>query len=131
MDQDEANNSVAPPTPLPISREVSEPLVPKELESKPASPKPHPLSISFQPPSPAPAVDDGLDDALKPADDTLDAVVPDITADINIDMSELGPDGEAFEGVNDLSQLQASDDLLGGPLLDQAMEEDPFTGTSS
>ncbi|KAF7799318.1 hypothetical protein EIP86_010550 [Pleurotus ostreatoroseus] len=132
MDQDETANSVAANTPAPISREVSEPLAPKE-ESKPASPKPHPLSMSFQPPSPTPAPDDGLDDALKPADDALGIAVPDLTADsMNLDISGLGPDGEPFEGANDLSQLQASDPILGGPLLDQeAMEEDPFTNPPS
>lgn len=131
MEQDETANSVAANTPAPISREVSEPLIPKE-EPKPVSPKPHPLSMSFQPPSPTPAPDDGLDDSLKPTDDNLVISVPDITpVSLDLDMSDLGPDGEAFEGANDLSQLQASDSLLGGPLLDQeAMEEDPFNGAS-
>ncbi len=131
MDQDEATNSIAPDaTPMPISREVSEPFVPKE-ESKPASPKPHPLSISFQAPSPTPVPDDdGLDESLKPSEGTLVGGVGDITADISLDMSEMGPDGEPFEGANDMSQLQATDALLGGPLLDATMEEDPFSTTS-
>ena len=127
MDQDEAPNSMAPPTPMPVSRDASEPLVPKE-ESKPASPKPHPLSVSFQPPSPTPAPDDGLDDALKPIEDDISGVVPEISADMDLDISGLGPDGEAFEGAGDLSQLQASDSLLGGPLLDDTMDDDPFSG---
>lgn len=126
MDQDEATNSMAPPTPVPMSRDTSEPLAPKE-ESKPASPKPHPLSVSFQPPSPTPVPDDGLDDALKPTDDEMNGVVSEINADLNLDISGLGPDGEPFEGAGDLSQLQASDSLLGGPLLDDAMDDDPFT----
>ena len=130
MDNDEATNSAAPPTPVPISREVSEPLPPKE-GSKPATPKPHPLSVSFQPPSPTPVEDDNdLEVSLKPVDDSLDVVVPDLTEEMTLDISGLGPDGEAFEGANDLSQLQASDALLGGPLLDEAMDEDLFTGAT-
>ncbi|KAJ3556060.1 hypothetical protein NM688_g2236 [Phlebia brevispora] len=132
MDQDEATGSVAANTPVPASREVSEPVVPKE-ESKPATPKPHPLSISFQPPSPTPATDDGLEDSLKPTRDALSSAVPDITPDsMSIDMSGLGPDGEPFEGTNDLTQLHPSDAILGGPLLEQeGMQEDPFTGPSA
>ena len=127
MDQDEITNSVAP-TPLPISREVSEPLPIRE-ESKPATPKPHPLSVSFQPPSPTPAAeDDGLDESLKPAEENLGAVV----GDMELDMAHMGPDGEPYENVGDLSQLQAADTLLGGPsLLGDVMEEDPFVGTES
>lgn len=127
MDQDEITNSVAP-TPAPISREVSEPL-PLPEESKPATPKPHPLSVSFQPPSPTPAAeDDGLDESLKPAEGTLGTVVD----DIELDMAQIGPDGEPFEGVGDLSQLQASDTLLGGPsLLGDVIEEDPFAAADT
>lgn len=131
MDQDEGNNSVAPEsTTAPASREVSEPLQPKE-ESKPATPKPHPLSVSFQPPSPSPPppqdVDDGLDDSLKPAEGNLDGTVDVIEAELSLDMSQIGPDGEPFEEANEISQLQASDPLLGGgALLDETMEDDPF-----
>ncbi|KAI0706146.1 hypothetical protein BC835DRAFT_8738 [Cytidiella melzeri] len=128
MDQDEITNSVAP-TPAPMSREVSEPpQIPRE-ESKPATPKPHPLSVSFQPPSPTPVVeDDVLDESLKPLEETVDPVDEGVD-DVGLDMSQMGPDGEAFEGVGDLSQLQATDALLGGPsLLVDAMDEDPFAG---
>lgn len=130
MDQDEANTSIAQ-TPVPPSREVSEPL-PMREESKPATPKPHPLSVSFQPPSPTPAPeDDGLDESLKPSEGNLDASVEDITPDLDIDLSQIGPDGEAFEAAGDLSQLQAEDALLGGPLLDQVMDDDPFAGDAT
>lgn len=127
MDQDEVATSAAPET-TPASRDVSE-IVQfdvKEESLKPASPKPHPLSISFQPPSPTPVTDDALDDALRPAGD-LQVVVgaADLDPDMSLDMSQMGPDGEAFEGAQDLSQLQSSDELLGGPLMDQSME-DPF-----
>lgn len=132
MDQDEGNMSIAPESATaPASREVSEPLQPKE-ESKPATPKPHPLSVSFQPPSPSPPppeADDGLDDLLKPTEGNLGGVVDPIEGDLGLDMSQIGPDGEAFEAANDMSQLQATDVLLGaGPLLDEAMGEDPFAG---
>lgn len=130
MDQDEVVTSVAP-TPAPASREVSEPLAPRE-ESKPATPKPHPLSVSFQPPSPTPAPeDDGLDESLKPSEGTLVAGVDDMNPELDIDMAAIGPDGEAFESTGDLSQLQATDALLGGPLLDEAMEDDPFAEATS
>ena len=132
MDQDDTNNSVVQTpaqTPAPVSREVSEPLAPRE-ESKPATPKPHPLSVSFQPPSPTPVPDDdGLDESLKPSESNLDSGV--IDADLTLDMSQMGPDGEAFEGANDLSQLQADDPLLGGPLLDEVMEDDPFSSAAT
>ena len=134
MDQDEGNASVAPDsTTAPASREVSEPAQPRE-ESKPATPKPHPLSVSFQPsPSPSPQ-DDGLDDALKPSEglDGAMAGLEGMEADLALDMATMGPDGEPFEGAGDLSQLQATDALLGGgSLLDQSMEDDPFAGQSS
>jgi hypothetical protein len=130
MDQDEMANSVAP-TPAPISREVSEPL-PIPEEAKPATPKPHPLSVSFQPPSPTPAPDDdGLDDSLKPTEGNLDTVIDDMEGGIELDISQIGPDGESYEGVGDLSQLQATDVLLGGPLLDAVMETDPFAGAEA
>ena len=128
MDQDEGNASVAPESvTTPASREVSEPVQPKE-ESKPATPKPHPLSVSFQPPSPSPPPpDDGLDESLNPTEGNLDDIVGPIEGDLTLDMSQMGPDGEAFEGANDMSQLQASDALLGaGPLLDDTMGDDPF-----
>jgi len=129
-------------------------VIPKE-EVKPSSPKPHPLSVSFAPP---PAEEDELDASLQPTllegadaagvvelsgdlevgdltgDMSVDPLVGldvgDIGGDISLDMSAIGPDGEAFEGAQDLNQLQASDALLGGPLLDQTMEDDPFATVS-
>ncbi|GJE87556.1 hypothetical protein PsYK624_036390 [Phanerochaete sordida] len=126
MEQDDENKSVVPDSvTAPASREVSEPLQPRE-ESKPATPKPHPLSVSFQAPSPSPPPqDDALDDSLKPAEGVLDG-------DLALDMTGMGPDGEAFENAGDMSQLQSGDALLGGgPLLDEAMEDDPFSNGQS
>lgn len=125
MDQDEAGtNSIVPDT-APASREDTEPPTIKGEESKPATPKPHPLSISFQPPTPPPVLDDGLDASLQPTEGVLDGVVGDIGGDIALDLTEIGPDGEPFEGADELSQLQAADALLGGPLIDETMD-DPF-----
>ena len=122
MDQDEAAGSTAPDmTPGPMSRDVSEPApAPPDADdpTKP-SPKPHPLSISFQPPTPTPQADDDvLDESLLPQEGELGGTM-------GLDMAGMGPDGEPFESSGDLSQLQQSDALLGGPLMDQSME-DPF-----
>ena len=46
--------------------------------------------------------------------------------DMSLDMTGMGPDGEQFEGAQDVSQLQPTDALLGGPLMDDAMG-DPFS----
>ena len=44
---------------------------------------------------------------------------------MHMNMADLGPDGEPFEGAGDLLQVQEGDDLLGGAgLLDQT--GDPF-----
>lgn len=137
IDQDEAATSVAPET-TPVSRDVSEPLVPKD-ESKPATPKPHPLSISFQPPTPTPGPEDALDDSLKPLEGVLgtDALDDSLTplegglgadalgAEITLDMSQMGPDGEPFEAAQNTTQFQADDSLLGGALMDETID-DPF-----
>ncbi|KAH8099398.1 hypothetical protein BXZ70DRAFT_297318 [Cristinia sonorae] len=123
MDQDDVpNRDSAVPDTTPVSRAESEMAVSKaEDDSKPASPKPHPLSVSFQPPSPTPADEDVLDEALQPIP-TEDVV---ISGDITLDLADMGPDGEPFEGTEDLSQLQAGDDILGGPLMDNSLT-DPF-----
>ena len=134
-DQDEAAGSnAAEMTPAPISRAVSEPAPSRppgkdedDGQSKPASPKPHPLSISFKPPTPTPGPDDdGLGDALRPPQEGVDDFDADMGGDMSLDMTGMGPDGEQFEGAQDMSQLQPTDALLGGPLMDEAMG-DPFT----
>ena len=139
-DQDEGAASNA--TPGPLSRDVSEPAPGLPAAdgdggvSKPATPKPHPLSISFQPPTPTPApddVDDARAESLRPPEEPEgeDGGAEDTDQDgqlaqMSLDMGAMGPDGEAFEGVSDLSQLQQTDALLGGPMMDEAMVEDPF-----
>ncbi|KAH9834991.1 uncharacterized protein C8Q71DRAFT_710863 [Rhodofomes roseus] len=132
IDQDEVNTSVAPETAA-ASRDVSE--MPMGLKddspSKPGTPKPHPLSMSF---TPGLDTDDALDESLKPREGELDAAVgADGMGDmggITLDMTGVGPDGEPFEGAS-LSQLQSDDALLGaGSLMDSNLE-DPFAPPSS
>jgi hypothetical protein len=96
--------------------------VPKDTEdllSKPPSPKPHPLSMSFQPAS-EPSMDAGdvLDDSLKLLDSTMDSVVVGRSENVTVedvdalDMPVLGPDGVAFESVHNISQMEGEDDLV-------------------
>ena len=122
MDQDDTpNRDSAIPDTTPVSRAESElPVSKVDDESKPATPKPHPLSVSFQPPTPPAGGDDDLDESLQPMQ-TED----DITADIGLDLTDIGPDGEPFEGAADISQLQPGDSILGGPLMDENLG-DPF-----
>ena len=132
VEQEDQAASVAPE---PISRDVSEPILPKEeLPSKVSSPKPHPLSISFGPPIPSeqPDDDDGLSGALQGLEDDLAGAVgvadPLSTADlVDLDLAQLGPDGTAFDGAGDLTQLQSADSILRGDIvLDATMSDDPF-----
>ncbi|KAF8274003.1 hypothetical protein EI94DRAFT_1794655 [Lactarius quietus] len=131
VEQEDASQSIQPDT---ASRDVSEPIIPKdELPSKVSSPKPHPLSISFQPPLVSEQVGDGLDNPLQGLEDDLtgqvdvgDTLVP---ADlVDLDLSQLGPDGTAFEAAGDLTEMEPGDNLLvGGNILDAGMADDPFT----
>ncbi|KAI0003768.1 hypothetical protein BJV74DRAFT_763998 [Russula compacta] len=135
VEQEDATQSVPPE---PISRDISEPILPKEeLPSKVSSPKPHPLSISFGPPLPSEQGDDGLSGALQGLEDGLagqvDVADPLGTTDlVDLDLSQLGPDGAAFDTTGDLTQLQAADSILGGDIvLDGSMPDDPFVIPSS
>src|SRR6266850_2852750 len=130
VEPEDATQSVPPE---PISRDVSEPILPKEeLPSKVSSPKPHPLSISFGPPLPSEQADDGLSGALQELEDDLAGAVD--VADplgqtdlVDLGLSQLGPDGAAFEAAGDLTQLQSADDILGADIvLDATMSDDPF-----
>jgi hypothetical protein len=121
IDQDEPAASVGPE----VASIASDSVPPKDSEdtlSKPPSPKPHPLSISFQPTS-EPSMEhagDDLDASLKPLEGSMDAVAVDgvNVEDVNpvdvegLDMSVLGPDGTAFESAHDLSQMEAADALV-------------------
>ena len=117
----------------PISREMSEPIIPKELPSKVSSPKPHPLSISFAPDLAPEQADDGLSGALQGLEDELAGQV-DVVADplgttdlVDLDLSQLGPDGTTFGDGADLTQLQSADSILGTDMvLDTSISDDPF-----
>ena len=125
------------------SRAVSELPQPKDdILSRPVTPKPHPLSVSFQPPSPTPAPPEEesieVDTEALTATTTLDpglveglveglAEAEELNPDdiLHMNMAGLGPDGEPFEGAGTLLQVQEGDDLLGGAeLMDQT--GDPF-----
>jgi len=141
VEPEDATQSVPPE---PISRDASEPILPKEdLPSKVSSPKPHPLSISFGPPLPSEQADDGLSGALQELEDDLAGAV-DVGVDVDVDvdvadplgqtdlvdlsLSQLGPDGAAFEAAGDLTQLQSADNILGADIvLDATMSDDPFS----
>jgi hypothetical protein len=126
MDQDEPANS---------SRAVSEPVLMKDSEapSKATTPKPHPLSVSFQPPTPPPLPQEAAEDpqtltaTLGAGLDEGAGLDPDDI--MNLDMSQLGPDGEPFGGNDTLLEVQVEDVILGGSeLMDHT--EDPFAPPS-
>ena len=131
VEQEDPTHS-APPEPT--SRDMSEPILPKdsELPSKVCSPKPHPLSISFAPDLAPEQADDGLSGALQGLEDELAAQVdvtdPLVSTDlVDLDLSQLGPDGTAFGDADDLTQLQSADGILGGDMvLDTSIPDDPF-----
>lgn len=132
VEQEDPTHS-APPEP--ISRDLSEPILPKEeLPSKVSSPKPHPLSISFAPDLVSEQADDSvLGSALQGLEDGLAGQVVDVTDPlvptdlVDLDLSELGPDGTAFGAAGDLTQLQSADSILGGDMvLDTSIPDDPF-----
>ena len=63
---------------------------------------------------------------MRPPQEGVDDFDADMGGDMSLDMTGIGPDGEQFEGAQDMSQLQPTDALLGGPLMDEAMG-DPFS----
>ena len=97
------------------------------MTANPSSRLPNPtrLSISFKRPTATPGPhDDGLGDALRPPQEGVDDFDADMGGDMSLDMTGIGPDGEQFEGAQDLSQLQGPDLLLGGTAMDES--DDPF-----
>ncbi len=120
VEQEDPTHS-APPEP--ISRDMSESILPKE----------DPWSISFAPDLAPEQADDGLSGALQGLEDELagqvDVADPLGTTDlVDLDLSQLGPDGTAFGAADDLTQLQSADGILGGDMvLDTGIQDDPFT----
>jgi hypothetical protein len=113
--------------------EESTPVLPDEALSKPASPKPQ-LSMTLS------GTDDGVNgdadaDVLNSLKSMVDSEmhgldgkkggvgVSVVDTGVELDISALGPDGLGLQGT-DLTQLDPSDGLVGGPLLDQT--NDPF-----
>ena len=141
----EQDTSVATDT---ASRAVSEPIAPQQEteDTTPAPTKPHPLSMSLVPdsPTPAPELDESNLTVLEEPSEVLEEdvsgpalqVLPEMSGELSelsvvgdIDLAQLGPDGEPFEGSGELAQLQATDDLLGGEAMDQSA--DPFISPSA
>lgn len=124
-DQDEATTAAVP---LPEAADV----VPPEEEppSKPSSPKPQ-LSMGLEPPSDLiddVETQDALDASLKAMEANMEEGVG-VGLDTDeglMDISSLAPDGLGLEASHDLTQMDADDALLGGPLqMDESV--DPFS----
>ncbi|KIM88576.1 hypothetical protein PILCRDRAFT_85163 [Piloderma croceum F 1598] len=129
----EAFNTEALPTP-------AQPLSPSPPSPPPDVHSPNPHTLSFQPDHGQATLEeahDALDAALKPLDTGMDSIVDvggqmdpqgvDVT-DLDINMSNLGPDGLPMESsAHGLSQVVEADDaLLGGAMMDSSL--DPFAG---
>lgn len=68
-----------------------------------------------------------LDESLKAIDVTMDveeSLKMSEDAPMELDMSSFGPDGLGLEGSHDLSQMEATDALMGGVIMDESA--DPF-----
>ncbi|EGO22072.1 hypothetical protein SERLADRAFT_472376, partial [Serpula lacrymans var. lacrymans S7.9] len=133
MDQDEVAPSVAPETASAV--DITEPnsVVPDipEASTKPPSPQPPALSLSTQEDPAMTAGDaetvDVLEPSLAPLGEATDAAVgldekTEPEGAESLDLTALGPDGTSFEGVHDLSQLEPTDALMGGPMMDDSMD---------
>jgi len=108
VEQDEVAPSVAPEAEAdPETVEPSE--MPSEPQTKPPSPTPPTLSLE-------PTAVGGVTEE--------ETSILDPTTVEGMDMAALGPDGTSFEGVNDLTQMEGGDDLLGVPIMDTT--DDPF-----
>lgn len=135
MDQDEPVASVVPDAEAPVldteTNSVNQE-IPSEPQTKPSSPSPPALSLqATEPILVTEQVADMLDESLKALDGDVDIGIgvhedanPEEVQVGDLDMAVLGPDGTAFEGVHDLSQMESGDALLGGALMDHTV--DPF-----
>ncbi|KAJ7665223.1 hypothetical protein DFH06DRAFT_1470552 [Mycena polygramma] len=126
-DEEEQDETVAASAPPP---DTTEALVPdEEPPSKPSSPKPQ-LSMGLQPSLDDPETNDALDQSLGAMETNMDqGVGVGLDADEGLmDISSLAPDGLGLEASHDLTQMDGTDALLGGPL---QMDEsgDPFAET--
>lgn len=127
-----AVNTEALPTP-------AQPLTPNQPSPPPDAHSPNPHTLSFQPDHGQTTLEeahDALDAALKPLDTGMATIVDvggqmdpggvDVNVnELDIDMSNLGPDGLPLESsAHDLTQVEAEDSLLGGAMMDSSL--DPF-----
>ncbi|PPQ65781.1 hypothetical protein CVT24_011998 [Panaeolus cyanescens] len=103
-------------------KEVIEDTNPDEPPSKVPSPKPE-----LRLPQPE-DTDNDSGDMLKQLDTNMDDLDDDKQDDLELNISGLGPDGLQLEGAHDLSQLDGTDGLIGGSLMDEST--DPFADTS-
>lgn len=81
----------------------------------------------------------GLDPivGLEPDDVTMDVNMDDVDSGLKmtdetgmeIDMSSFGPDGLGLEGTDDLSQMEPTDAILGGAMMDETA--DPFAAAAN
>jgi len=95
--------------------------------SKPPSPKPE-LSLDTESTRPAGGLAEDLSASLKPLETNLEDTGGDKeSGGMQLELSELGPDGVALEAPNNLSQVVPTDDLVGGNMMDQS--GDPFQAT--
>ncbi|KAF9015573.1 hypothetical protein BDQ17DRAFT_1341299 [Cyathus striatus] len=118
IDQEEANATVNGDSTQPIETI-------DDIPSKPSSPKPK-LSMSHQL-SETDGGADALDASLKPSEENADSPSTkkvNSAETIELDMSGLGPDGLSLESSHNLSQMDETDGLVGGNLMNHS--EDPF-----
>lgn len=133
MDQDEAETiSVVPQASQPDATDIT--TIQDEALSKPPSPQPQ-LSMSLQTSSQLDLPLGTLDASLNPLDtdmaDLADLADIDVGVGlvekdglVELDMTGLGPDGLGLENSHDLSQLEDTDILIGGPMM--SPDDDPF-----
>jgi len=122
MDQDEGEAvSVVPPASQ--LNVIDMTAIQDEVSSKPPSPQPQ-LSMTLQTSSEL-SIDlpgDTLDASLNPLDTDMSSIdvgvaLGDKDGIVELDMSGLGPDGLGLEGSHDLSQMEETDVLIGGPMM--------------
>ncbi|TFK30837.1 hypothetical protein FA15DRAFT_662898 [Coprinopsis marcescibilis] len=130
MEQDDA--TAAPSRAEPATKEIVEAEPTEEPLSKAPSPKPQ-LSMSTDVPGPA-DIGEELDSSLKliqqdvNMDDNNDDDEEKKDDGLGLNISGLGPDGLQQESSHDLSQLDGTDALAGGNVMDQT--GDPFAPVS-
>ncbi|PPQ67129.1 hypothetical protein CVT25_005730 [Psilocybe cyanescens] len=99
--------------------------------SKVPSPKPQLMmqsSVDDETQDPADVLNSSLKPLEMPMDDEDETENQGGVEGLELDISNLGPDGLQLESSHDLSQLDGPDGLIGGSLMDDSI--DPFTDTT-